>query len=381
MDRRSTLREVYGSSDGRWLALTMIAIKTLTSTGSIAMWGRKKKATSVGFGDLNNGFVLTLSGEGASNSGVEAAFNESRALRLEDGSRGIQLGDGSPSGHHIIMNVMTHDTVMITLGSKPGELGGVILGYATPTSPHWEQVVHVMNESGSQAVVGLPGIARTNPDGTVGIFVITGPGEAHGGQERTMDLTRTTSSEIGAALDRASIAWSYDEDGDVRVRFRAAQEPWTDLVFYEFDTDKADWSVRGRFLGAQRTPLGDGSERWDAPHDGQRPTSLAHKVVDIYLIPEPGGVVIQIHAAVAPLKQPRPMHITVVPGDQQISSIERSYPRYTGKHSEAGFWFSGGATGSDVAEEYFIEMLREASGIGLKMFEYQFSGWFVSADV
>ncbi|MDX2401415.1 hypothetical protein [Microbacterium algeriense] len=345
------------------------------------MWGRKTKTTSVGFGDPNLGFVLILSGEGITSSRMGAAFEEPSALRLEDGSRGVQLGDGSPTGHHINMSLITQDTVVIMLGAERGELGGVILEHATPASPHWAQVVQVINEAGTPSVVGIPGIARSNPDGTVGIYVISGVGKETRGQARTMDLTRTTSTQIGAVLDRANIAWNYDEDGDIRVRFRSSQEPWTDLVFYEFDTSKADWSVRGSFLGAQRTPLGDGTERWDAPRDSLQPTALAQKVVDVYLIPKAEGVGIQIHAAVAPLRQPHPMHITVVPGDQKVSSIERSYPRYVGKHSEEGFWFSGGATGAGIAEENFIGMLREASAIGLEMFDHQFSGWFVSADI
>ncbi len=345
------------------------------------MWGRRTKTTSVGFGEPALGFVLTLSGEGITSSRMDVALQDPSALRLEDGSRGVQLGDGSPTGHHISMNVITQDTIVIMLGSEPGVPGGVILEYATPSSPFWEQVLQVMNEAGTPSVVGIPGIARTNSDGTVGVYVITGLGEGPRAQARTMDLTSTTSAEIGAVLDRASIAWNYDEDGDIKVRFRSSQEPWTDLVFYEFDTSKDDWSVRGKFLGAQRTPLGDGTERWDVPRDGLKPTALAQKVVDVYLMPNPEGVGIQIHAAVAPLRQPRPMHITVVPGDQQVGSIERSYPRYVGKRSEAGFWFSGGATGLSVNEEHFIGMLREAFGIGLQMFEQEFSGWFVSTDI
>ncbi|GEM_PF-3453692 len=345
------------------------------------MWGRKAKRTSVGFGDPNLGFVLTLSSEGTLSSRMDAAFEEPGALSLEDGSRGVQLGDGSATGHHINMSLITRDTVVIMLGAKRGELGGVILAYATPSSPYWEQVVQVMNEAGTPSVVGIPGIARINSDGAVDIYVITGLGEETRGQARTMDLTGTTSTQIGEVLDRANIAWNYDEDGDIKVRFRSSQEPWTDLVFFEFDTSKADWSVRGYFLGAQPTPLGDGTERWDAPRDSVTPTALAQKVVDVYLIPKPEGVGIQIHAAVAPLRQPHPMHITLVPGSQRVRSIERSYPRYVGMHSEEGFWFSGGATGSSVAEAHFIEMLLEASAIGLKMFEHQFSGWFVSTDV
>lgn len=71
------------------------------------MWGRKKKTTSVAFGDPNNGFMLTLCGEGVSNSGIGLAFDRASALRLEDGSRRVQLGDGSPGGHQINMSVIT----------------------------------------------------------------------------------------------------------------------------------------------------------------------------------------------------------------------------------------------------------------------------------
>ena len=138
------------------------------------MWGRKSKTVSVGFGDLNYGFVLPLEGEGISNTGMDRAFSGASAVKLNDGSRDVQLGDGSPTGHHVIMSVFAPGTVAVLLGSEPREIDGVILGYASPQSPFWEKVVSVMNQGGSQTVVGIPGIARRNADGTVGVYVITG---------------------------------------------------------------------------------------------------------------------------------------------------------------------------------------------------------------
>ena len=140
------------------------------------MFGRKStsKSVTVGFGDLNYGFVLPLKGDGITSTGIDRAFNWSKAVKLYNGSRDVQLGDGSPSGHHIVMSVLDQRTVMILLGSKPREIGGVILEYATPEKPYWDKVVRVVNQGGSQTVVGIDGIARLNPNGTVVIYVITG---------------------------------------------------------------------------------------------------------------------------------------------------------------------------------------------------------------
>lgn len=140
------------------------------------MWGRKPKSASVsvGYGDPTHGFVVALEGEGIANTGMDQAFKGSSAFKLDNGSRDVQLGDGSPTGHHIIMSVLTQDTVMILLGSKPRDIGGVVLEYARPESPYWQKVVQVMNQSGTPQVVGIPGIARMKPNGTVGIYVITG---------------------------------------------------------------------------------------------------------------------------------------------------------------------------------------------------------------
>ena len=148
-----------------YLTVARLASNGVAMTGCGAVFARKSKTVSVGFGDLNYGFVLPLAGEGIGNTGID------RHLK---GSHEIQLGDGSPSGHHIVMSALDQRTVMILLGSKPRDIGGVILAYATPESPYWEKVVRVMNEGGSSSVVGIAGMARANPDGTVGIYVLTG---------------------------------------------------------------------------------------------------------------------------------------------------------------------------------------------------------------
>ena len=101
----------------------------------------------------------------------------------------------------------------------------------------------------------------------------------------------------------------------------------SDAVFYEFDTAKADFSMRGQFLNGRAVPQDNGMTRWEVPLDsGHEPTAVAQKVVTVYLMPRPGSVSIQIHASIAPLAQPRPMHIKVIPGSQQVSKIEREYP-------------------------------------------------------
>lgn len=183
-------------------------------------------------------------------------------------------------------------------------------------------------------------------------------------------------------LDRAGITWIFDEDGDIRVRFRSDQQPWIDAVFYEFDTAKADWSMRGEFLGASALQQPDGTTRWEVPvRDGLRPTAVAQKVVDLYLMPRTGGVSMQIHSSIAPLDQPMPMHIKVKPGADQIARIEQAFPRFVAARDERDLWMSGGATGARVDEADFVDLVGEAFDIGLEMFRGPFTGWMYSREV
>ena len=197
-----------------------------------------------------------------------------------------------------------------------------------------------------------------------------------------MDLTRTTSQEIGSALDRAGVAWSYDDDGDVRIRFRSGQQPWIDAVFYEFDAVKQDFSIRGQFLKGHAIPQGNGTTRWEVPlGSGHAPTAVAQKVVTIYLTPRPDGISVQVHASIAPLEQPRPMHIKIRPGSQQVSKIEKEFLGFVGTGDSKQFWMSTRMRGTRVPEMNFCDMVITVSEAGLAMFDGPFTGWLFARDV
>ncbi|MBF4766606.1 hypothetical protein ISU10_02350 [Nocardioides agariphilus] len=194
-----------------------------------------------------------------------------------------------------------------------------------------------------------------------------------------MDLTRASADEIGSALGRAGLTWSFDEDGDVRVRFRSSQQPWIDAVFYRLNQD---FSISGQFLNGHAVPQGNNTTRWEVPLDaGREPTAIAQKVVSVYFMPRPGQVALQIHASIAPLNQPRPMHIKIIPGGQQISQIERAYPGFVGHQGSTQFWVSSAITGSSVDGVTFEQVVRTASSVGLEMFEGPFTGWLYSTDL
>lgn len=200
-----------------------------------------------------------------------------------------------------------------------------------------------------------------------------------------MNLTRATSHEIGSALDRAGVTGSYDDDGDIRVRFRSSQQPWTDVVFYEFDAVKADFSMRGQFLNGRAVPQANGMTRWEVPFGGLQPTAVAQKVVTVFLMPRPGAVGIQIHASIAPAQQPDPMHIKLVPGRDQVSRIESAFPGFVGRaetrDGSSQFWMSGGVIGKRVDEDDLLDMLCTTFDVGLEMFEGPFTGWMYTTDV
>lgn len=143
--------------------------------------------------------------------------------------------------------------------------------------------------------------------------------------------------------------------------------------------------MRGQFLNARAVPQANGLTRWEVPLGGYAPTAVAQKVVTVYLIPRPGGVGIQVHASIAPSSQPRPMHIKVIPGRDQVSRIERSYPGFVGRAETrdggSQFWMSGGVTGKRVDEDDLLDMLRTTFDVGLEMFDGPFTGWMYSTDV
>lgn len=209
------------------------------------------------------------------------------------------------------------------------------------------------------------------------------PPPVPGTEERQdMDLTRATSQEIGTALDQAGMTWSYDDDGDVRIRFRSGRQPWTDVVFYEFDAVKQDFSIRGQFLKGHAFPQGNDKTRWEVPlGSGHTPTAVAQKVVTIYLMPRPGGISVQIHGAIAPLEQPRPMHIKIRPEDRQVSRIEKEFPGFVRAGDSRQVWMSTRVTGARVAETDFCNMVITASKVGLAMFDSPFTGWLIASDV
>jgi hypothetical protein len=197
-----------------------------------------------------------------------------------------------------------------------------------------------------------------------------------------MNLTHATARDIGSVLDRAGITWTYDDEGDIRVRFRSNQPPGTDAVFFEFDTTKTDFSMRGQFLNGRAVAQDNGEIRWEVPLDaGHEVTAIAQKVVTAYLMPRPGMVNVQIHAAIAPLGYAHPMHIKVIPGSQQVSKIEREFPGFLGAKSNTHFWMSTAVEGAHVEETQFLSFIRTISQVGHAMFEGPFTGWMYSTDV
>lgn len=196
-----------------------------------------------------------------------------------------------------------------------------------------------------------------------------------------MDLTTATGEAIGSTLDRSGLTWSFDKDGDVRVRFQSSRQPWTDAVFYQLDT--TDWRMRGQFLNARAVPQGNGMTSWEvSPDGGYQPTAVARKVVTLYLMPRPGHVLAQIHAKIVPLDRQHPMEIKgITPGSAQLGKIERDYPGFVGKTGDRQFWMSCGVTGTDAAEADFLDMVARARDVGLAMFDGPFTGWMYSPEL
>lgn len=177
------------------------------------------------------------------------------------------------------------------------------------------------------------------------------------------------------------MTWTYDNDGDVRFRTRSSQQPWTDPVFYEFDSTSTNFRMRGQFLEGRRVSQGNGGVNWEVSLDqGYRPTAIAQKVVTVYFIPRPGGVRLQIHAAVAPLSQARPMHIQIIPGREQVARMERKYRGFvgteqTGPDGTKQLWMSGAVAGKQADDSEFLDLIRTLSSVGLEMFDGPFTGW------
>lgn len=116
------------------------------------------------FGDPRFGFVLQLSVETVAKTGINKA--------LVDGDEGF-IGHGSPSGHHMVMSAITAQYVVVVLSSEPGSIEGMLLDNVTPESPHWRNVVTVVNRAANSMVVGIPGLVRRVDDGTFEIYVVT----------------------------------------------------------------------------------------------------------------------------------------------------------------------------------------------------------------
>jgi len=146
-----------------------------------------------------------------------------------------------------------------------------------------------------------------------------------------------------------------------------------------------DFSMRGQFLNGRPVPEGNGMTRWEVSLDGgHRPTAVAQKVLTVYLMPGVGGVGVQIHAAVAPLDQRRPMHIKIIPGSDQVGRIEREFPGFTGaaetRNGGSQFWMSGRISGTNVDDADLIDIIRMTFRVGLQMFDGPFTGWFYATD-
>lgn len=201
-----------------------------------------------------------------------------------------------------------------------------------------------------------------------------------GRKSRGLNLTQTTSREIGAAFDRVGMTWSYDSDGDVRFRTRSSQQPWTEPVFYEFDATSTNFRMRGQFLEGRRIPHANGVN-WEVSLDqGYQPTAIAQKVVTVYFSPGRGSVRLQIHAAIVPLSQARVMHIQILPGREQVARIERRYPGFvgteqTGPGGTKQLWMSGAVAGQQSDDSEFVDLIQTISTVGLEMFDGPFTGW------
>lgn len=188
-----------------------------------------------------------------------------------------------------------------------------------------------------------------------------------------MDLTNTTARALGDVLNRAGISWEYDDEGDIKIEHRLPRPPWVDLVFYEVADD---WSMRGHFLNARATSQADGGVYFERPAGGSATAGPAAKIVDVYFIPEPGGVSMQVHAKIQPLAvaTARPFQIAIMPSRQQINRIERSFPRFHGVGEGGQFFMAGGAAGTNLPEDALVYVFEEALEVGLGMFEGPFTG-------
>lgn len=200
--------------------------------------------------------------------------------------------------------------------------------------------------------------------------------------ETVIDLARATASEVGAALDSAGIGWTYDADGDVQMRMRVNQQPWIAPVFYELDQS---WQARGQFLEGNLVshPASNGTT-WEIPRgQAHNPTDIANKVLTFYFMPRPGGLLIQVHGAIAPLGQPD-LRIRVVPSAAQAEHIERNNPSYRVKREVkpdgTTHFFLMTAFNVRVDHANFIELVRSVADVGLEMFDGPFTGAITVGD-
>lgn len=163
---------------------------------------------------------------------------------------------------------------------------------------------------------------------------------------------------------------------------RVNQQPWIAPVFYELDQS---WQARGQFLdGNLVSHAASGGTTWEIPTgQAHNPTDIANKVLTFYFMPRPGGLLIQVHGAIAPLGQPD-LRIRVVPSVGQAEHIERTNPGYRIKrevkpNGTTQFFLMTAFTGR-ADHDNFIELVRSVADVGLEMFDGPFTGAITIGD-
>jgi len=188
--------------------------------------------------------------------------------------------------------------------------------------------------------------------------------------------------QLMSSLDRLGITYIEDDDGDVMIRTRSDSPGWIDAVYFEFDSGQADFSIRGEFLNAHASPRGDGSTLWQVPVSvGRTPTAIAQKVVTVYLMPRSDQLLVQVHAAVAPLSSPRPLHLRIAPSASQVDCIRRSFDGMSAKTDGTQFWMMARLRALAVDDRAVLELVQAMFEVGRLMFDGPFTGWMYQSEV
>lgn len=194
-----------------------------------------------------------------------------------------------------------------------------------------------------------------------------------------MNLTRISAAKLSAELTKAGWSPRYDSDGDVIMRMRSIEPPHADAAFYRIDQD---YVMRGHLLGATVTQLPDGKTMWTVPDDSPyEPTAIVQKVSTVYLMPRPGGVQIQIHAAVQPISDTRPMHIKVTADAQRKAELERDYPNFGVVTDGRLTWLSTTAVARRASTSDLMTLIRTCWQAGLDMIGTDFTGVLVGRRI